>query len=498
MLKRTIVVLAVMSMVAAIMPAAIAAATGDIDTYEVTVTKGAAKVQSATVIIDTTLNSGATNSQTLPITDANGFVASSADVVDYDGSAPGDTPLEGASAWVRVTENGGDDTYWFAVTLSEAGNTGIAEITVDLPLATEASVSGYTVEDAQAKGTTGDNVYTASDTKVSETKITIYKSGVAYANTTTDANGSWTTILGAGTYTVKADITSSTTVVAAGSNFTDWDKCDTPDNCPASPTTAELDEGEVQWFGGSGTSAGATSITVGSTNLTGADIVYDNDSAVDATRWDHMDVATGAFTDTVGHWANTAISVLKTQSVVTGTTATTFSPEADITRAEFAVMLSRMMNNGAVVVSTAPFSDVPTSHWAAPEIQQLKTAKVVSGTTATTFNPEAAISRAEAVEMIARAALLDGDAPKVGTWTATPAGVVAANAAPTATLGTEDLAAATLSFVDVPTTHWAARSIAWMVDADVVKGQADGSFGPTDNLTRAEMATLLYRAVGSP
>ena len=98
---------------------------------------------------------------------------------------------------------------------------------------------------------------------------------------------------------------------------------------------------------------------------------------------------------------------LAMDSIVSGDTSGNFNPDANLTRAEFAKMVY-IAHSGAgalPVVSSAPFADVSTAYWAAPYIAALKGAGVVQGDGAGNFNPDASISRAEALVMIVRAGL---------------------------------------------------------------------------------------------
>ena len=53
--------------------------------------------------------------------------------------------------------------------------------------------------------------------------------------------------------------------------------------------------------------------------------------------------------------------------------------------------------------------------------------------------------------------------------------------------------AAVTSFSDVPTTYWAHESIMTLAGQGIIQGRADGTFGPDDNITRAQAAVMLDR-----
>jgi len=106
-------------------------------------------------------------------------------------------------------------------------------------------------------------------------------------------------------------------------------------------------------------------------------------------------------------------------------------------------------------------------HWAESVIVALKSKGIAGGTGEYRFNPDRGITRAEAVAMTMRAF----DAKKRA-------------------------AAASLSFTDVPRSHWAYDSISEAASGGIVTGLPNGAFGPSRLITRAEIAVMLARALG--
>ena len=49
------------------------------------------------------------------------------------------------------------------------------------------------------------------------------------------------------------------------------------------------------------------------------------------------------------------------------------------------------------------------------------------------------------------------------------------------------------TYSDVKTGDWYYNAVVWATEAGVVNGMGDGTFAPNDNITRQEMATMLYR-----
>ncbi|WP_264990082.1 InlB B-repeat-containing protein [Lysinibacillus piscis] len=112
--------------------------------------------------------------------------------------------------------------------------------------------------------------------------------------------------------------------------------------------------------------------------------------------------ATATFTDTATHDAKDAIEFVKETGLFKGTTATTFNPNGSITRAQMATVVARWLaENGEVDSSQAKaFKDVSKNHWAAEAIAKVNILGIMKGTSATTFNPEGALTRAQAVKVL--------------------------------------------------------------------------------------------------
>ena len=109
-----------------------------------------------------------------------------------------------------------------------------------------------------------------------------------------------------------------------------------------------------------------------------------------------------------------------------------------------------------------PFTDVAETDWFYDVVLQLAKNGIVNGMTETTFEPQGTLTRAEFATMLYRIA-------------GTPA------------------AEAESTYSDVKTGDWYYDAVVWATEAGVVNGMGDGTFAPNDNITRQEMATMLYR-----
>ena len=119
-----------------------------------------------------------------------------------------------------------------------------------------------------------------------------------------------------------------------------------------------------------------------------------------------MGIGVVAFSDvpagTVTHEATVTLNALQ---IMGGYPNGTFQPEGNITRAEFAAVVTRMRDFGNIIPAGANtgFSDVPSSHWASGYIAMAVDMDVVRGMGDGTFAPEAPVTFAQAVAMVMRA-----------------------------------------------------------------------------------------------
>ncbi len=112
-----------------------------------------------------------------------------------------------------------------------------------------------------------------------------------------------------------------------------------------------------------------------------------------------------------------------------------------------------------------PFTDVPET-WYTEAVSEVYREGIMKGKTDTTFDPTANITRAEVVTAFSRVAI-----------------------AKTAGKG-EDL-----PFNDTVSGQWYSDSVGWAAESGIVTGRGDGRFSPADNITRAELASILTKFV---
>ncbi|MGO4499651.1 S-layer homology domain-containing protein [Paenibacillus sp. 2RAB27] len=109
-----------------------------------------------------------------------------------------------------------------------------------------------------------------------------------------------------------------------------------------------------------------------------------------------------SFDDVQGRWSETYVSQAFAKGIVTGRSDSLFDPTANVTRAEFAVMLSNTLGL-TTSSSIMPFKDVATDAWYAKEVASVYKAGFIDGVTSEQFAPNAKITREQMATMIGRA-----------------------------------------------------------------------------------------------
>ena len=116
----------------------------------------------------------------------------------------------------------------------------------------------------------------------------------------------------------------------------------------------------------------------------------------------HVSAASGLpFADVAAdRWSYTYIKQMYDAGVVSGMTPTTFEPAGDVTRAQFVTMLAGLAKADVSKYPATSFRDVPEGAWYAPYVNWALANGIVSGTSATTFSPDAKITRQDMAVML--------------------------------------------------------------------------------------------------
>lgn len=165
-----------------------------------------------------------------------------------------------------------------------------------------------------------------------------------------------------------------------------------------------------------------------------------------------------------GHWASNVIKELAAKQIVEGTSATTFEPERSVTRAEFTTLLVRALK--LTEKGEMAFADVKVSDWFADAVSIAVKAGIVQGRSATIFDANSQISREEMVTLLLRAYEF-----KNGKVTNTT----------------------TQNFADEDQiSSWATEFVRSAATLHLIQGRAANQFDPKGISTRAEAAQVLF------
>ena len=169
-------------------------------------------------------------------------------------------------------------------------------------------------------------------------------------------------------------------------------------------------------------------------------------------------------------WYHDGVHACAVLGLMQGVGDRSFQPDGVLTRAQFVTMLWRLAGEAGVNGDEIhDFSDVGTGGYYAAAVQWAVANSIAAGTSATTFSPNAPITREQMAAMLFRCAVYDGL---------------------TAVALSENLS----SFPDVQQlSGWAMSAMQWAVGAGIITGTPDGALAPQKNATRAQAAAMLAR-----
>lgn len=171
------------------------------------------------------------------------------------------------------------------------------------------------------------------------------------------------------------------------------------------------------------------------------------------------DVAEGAYYADAVAWAIQ-------NKVTSGVSAMTFAPNASCTRGQMVTFLWKAAGSPEPKSLTTAFTDVKSGAYYEKAVAWAVENKVTTGTSATTFSPDATVTRGQSVTFL---------------WKA--------NNSPAA--------ASASAFTDVAAGAYYAPAVAWAVEKGVTSGMSATTFAPNSDCTRAQIVTFLYRAASA-
>lgn len=177
-----------------------------------------------------------------------------------------------------------------------------------------------------------------------------------------------------------------------------------------------------------------------------------------------------AFTDIAGHWAKDDIEFVVSRGFFSGTSATTFSPNTAMTRGMFVTALGRLANADVSGYKQSSFTDVKSDAYYKGYIEWASKNSIVNGTGNGKFAPDQSITREQmAVIMQNYAKVIGFTLPKVHTEN---------------------------TFADsAKISAYAKDAVKQMRMASVISDKSGNLFDPQSAATRAEVSTVLRRFV---
>lgn len=172
------------------------------------------------------------------------------------------------------------------------------------------------------------------------------------------------------------------------------------------------------------------------------------------------------YKDTASSFAKDYITYLSARDILTGVSEDVFAPEADITRADFTLILARMANADLSSYKGTGFTDVKADSYYAKAVQWAAEKGITSGVRAGEFDPQANITRGQMAAMITRFASVMGY-----------------------TLPKETQATDFADQSAIPT--YAVEAAKSLQQAGIISGKSGNLFAPQDTATRQEAAKML-------
>ncbi|GAA1131759.1 S-layer homology domain-containing protein [Citricoccus alkalitolerans] len=167
-----------------------------------------------------------------------------------------------------------------------------------------------------------------------------------------------------------------------------------------------------------------------------------------------------------GQWFYAPVTWLVENEITTGYTDGTFKPYNAVTRGEAVTFLFRYADEEFTAPDSIDLTDVPPTHNFYEEIAWATENGVVTGYADKTFRAGQNMTRGQVAAILFRQAVQEG----------------------------EYTAPETSEFTDVdPETTNEYEAISWLHEQQIAFGNADGSFGTHDNISRAEIAAFLER-----
>ena len=169
------------------------------------------------------------------------------------------------------------------------------------------------------------------------------------------------------------------------------------------------------------------------------------------------DIPAGSYFEEPVYWAYY-------NNITTGKTATTFQPNANVTRAQFVTFLWRSAGSPEPKATQNPFTDIdPTKSYYRAVLWAVEEG-ITTGKTATTFLPDDSVTRAQAVTFLYRYSDIKGSS-------------------------------IVNPFKDIPAGKYYTEPVLWAYQYGITQGRTATEFRPNEPCTRAQTITFLFRLI---
>ncbi len=176
-----------------------------------------------------------------------------------------------------------------------------------------------------------------------------------------------------------------------------------------------------------------------------------------------------SFSDINNHWAKYDIEVMASKHIANGIDDKNFAPNKNITRAEFASLLTRALNLPSANTKDS-FTDIDNA-WYSDAVKRAYSAKIINGIDDTNFAPNKNITREQMASMLMRAYSYASGKNLNDLYTTTE-----------------------VKFNDEGTvSKWARMNVRLAASLKLINGKPDGKFVPNDTATRAEAISVIKR-----
>ena len=186
------------------------------------------------------------------------------------------------------------------------------------------------------------------------------------------------------------------------------------------------------------------------------DLEYLRQPAISPLYGDFSDLKTG-------RWYEAGVSFALKNGLMNGVGGGKFDPDGSVTRGMLVTILYRVEKTPSVEGMKNPFTDVKSGAWYTDAIVWAADQGIVNGTSATTFAPDAFITREQIATILYRYAKAEKTEKDLSAYP--DAGTV---------------------------SGYAVDAMRWAVAEGLINGK-DGRLAPQENATRAQIATILER-----